>query len=622
MLPPVDSPEAKTPRDELHAAIMYDIRQRSSWETKQVNYYKMRHQGLARRSKPWPNAADLHFPLIDTNIEKLKPLFFQQIVGMDVVASFVPMIPQMAGPTTTAEQWFDYKMRERTNLQDESLSWIDWALMSGRGLIKIYWDPKKNQVAFSAIDPMFVIIPAHTKDIQDADRVVHVMPMSVAAYKRDGRYTKTDKETIERLTGDGTDPNDPGTTNQDNTKRLREGITHETKRDKIIVWEVYERGEDGGWVIHTFSPQAPDINLRDPMLLPYEHGMVPFVDFPYEIKDKGWYSPRGIAEILAPFEAALCHTWNQKHDSMQLFNKPVYRAEREVPNSMNLRVGPGQILPYGIAPVANPQPPISFDQEMTTMRSIAEQRVSNPDYGMGQVLDTTNRRTATEIQAIGAQTQQAGDLRARTFRMALAKVYKMSWSLLIQYDSQDLNYRFLANSQQVDAQALHEKYHIEPKGGVNEVNKEAIARRYATYKNLFQNSPWIDQSVIDRQMLALLDPEMVTSAFKDPNTKQQDEQVDEMKNIPALLIGAPIPVEKGQNYSLRIGVLMQYLQNARQTGQQLPPAGVQKIVGRLEALLQADATVDNNGAKQLGKTVQEFLQSAGMLPAQPTGLQQ
>jgi hypothetical protein len=603
------------PRDTLNESILTDIRSRINWERKQVDYYRARHNGIARQNKPWPKAADLHFPLIDTNIEKLKPLFFQQIVGMDVVAQFVPFQPQMAAATSTAERLFDYKLREKSNLQDEALSWIDWTLMSGRGVMKVTWNGSKGRLDYTAIDPMYIVVPQHTKDLQDADRIVHIMPMSVDAYKRAGIYN-TDDELLKKIKGDGVSYSDSGHNNLRSARRIREGLTHDKSDDKIIVWEVYERQQDGGWVIYTWSPNEPDIDLRDPMMLPYDHGMAPFVDFAYEIKDKGWYSPRGIAEIMAPFESYLCYLWNQKADAMQLYNKPLYRAEREVPNTLNLRLPPGGVLPYGIAPVQQAQPPISFDQDMIATRSIAEQRVANPDYGIGQLTETKNRRTATEVDAISAQSAQAGDLRARIFRMALGKLYKMSWSLLMQFD-RDTQYRFLGSVEQMDPAAMHDNYFIEPKGGANEVNKDRILQRLFGYKQAFAQSPWIDQSVIDRQILATADPDLVPMAFHDPNLKQQDEVTDETRNIPALLIGGQIPVKKGDDYHSRVGVLMSYLQAARQKGQMLPPDGTASIVSRLGSLLQYGATVDNNGAKALAKSVEEFLRSAGFIQPPP-----
>lgn len=608
---------ADTPRNTLHEDILADIRARSSWETKQVQYYRMRHSGITRQNKPWPKAADMHFPLIDTNIEKLKPLFFQQIVGMDVVAQFVPFKPQLAAATTTAERLFDFKLRERSNLQDEALSWIDWTLMAGRGVMKVTWNADKGRLEYTAIDPMYIVVPAWTRDIQDADRIVHIMPMSVGAYKRAGLYD-TSKGTLDKIKGDGVGSVDSGHNELKSARQIREGLTHDKSDNKVIVWEVYERGEDGRWIMRTYSPNEPDLDLRDPMELPYDHGMAPFVDFAYEVKDKGWYSPRGIAEIMAPFESYLCYLWNQKADAMQLYNKPLFRAEREVPNTLNLRLPPGGVLPYGIAPVTQAQPPISFDQDMIQTRSIAEQRVQNPDYGIGQLTETKNRRTATEVDAISAQSAQAGDLRARIFRMALGKLYKMSWSLLMQFD-QDAQYRFLGAVEAADPSAMHDDYFIEPKGGANEVNKDRILQRLFGYKQAFVQSPWIDQSVIDRQILATADPDLVPLAFRDPNLKQQDEVTDETKNIPALLIGGSIPVKQGDNYQSRVGVLMSFLQSARQTGQMLPPAGSSAIVQRLGSLLQYGATVDNNGAKQLAKEVNDFLVHSGFIqPPQPT----
>jgi len=623
--------DSQTPREKTYQGVLKDLRHRTTWENKYVDFYRMRHTGIRRKQKPWANAADLHFPLIDTNIEKLKPMFFQQIVGMDNVATFVPMKQQSQAMTTSAANLFDYKVREKTNLQDEALSWIDYALMSGRGVMKVTWNPDKKQVEYAAVSPLYIIVPSHTKQLQDADRIVHVMPMSVAAYERCGLY-KADKATLDKIKSNNADnKNDPGQNNLDSAKRLREGLTHDSGSDRVIVWEVYTpMTVDGApdpttgipakvrtWKVETFSPSASDLDLRETMQLPYDHNMAPFVDFPYEIKDTGWHSPRGVAEILSPFEAALCHTWNQKHDTMQLFNKPMFSSSREMPNTMNLRASPGQILPFGISPVQAPQPPISFDQEMQSMRGIAEQRVSNPDYGLAGSEQGSDRRTATEINAIGGQSQQASDLRQRILRMALAKLYKMTWSIYLQYDATDLMYRIMDDIGQAPPEAMHELYHIEPKGGVNEVNRQMLLQKAVQRKQLFAKSPWINQPELDKSILELDDPSLIKRVFQDPQLAQKDEVADEQKTIPALLVGANVQVKQGQNYAVRVGVLMGFLQQAVQLGQlqALPPIGKQAIVARLDALLKADAQVDNNGAKQLSKEVADFLTHNGLMPA-------
>ena len=53
-----------------------------------------------------------------------------------------------------------------------------------------------------------------------------------------------------------------------------------------------------------------------------------------------------------------------------------------------------------------PQPPISWEQEIVQTRMIAEQRLSLPDFGVGQMINTRERRTATEVNAIGGMMER------------------------------------------------------------------------------------------------------------------------------------------------------------------------------------------------------------------------
>ena len=609
-------------RSALQGQIVMAVEQRSPWELRQTRWYELRHHGLRRTNKPWPKAADLHWPLIDTAIEKLKPLFLQQALGMDVVASFVPMRQQLNAYTKVAEDWFNYKIREKTNFVDEVLSWVDYTLMSGRGVMKCFWNPGDKRVGFEAVDPMYFVVPPYTTDLQDADWAVHVMPMSVNAYKRmAGQFGwKADLKTIEKIRGNPQeDDNIPGAAEENDAKQLREGITYTSNTDGVIVWEVYRKRDDGVWEVYLYSPAAVDLDLRDPMELPYDHGQLPFVDFPYEIKDKGWFSPRGVCEILAPFELSMTSMWNHKHDAMTLYNRPLFRAERELPNSINLRFQPGQILPYGVAPVQMPQPPVSFDQELNQTRAVAENRIGSPDYAMGSVMSGgSDRRTATEIQSINAQAMQSGDLRARLFRMALGKLYRQAWGLYVQYDSQSLRYRFAEDSLEADPVALHDQYELEPKGGMDMVSRQMMIQQAINRKQLFMNSPWVDQVELDKSIMELDDPSLVKRLLRDPGQKQQDELEDETKTIPTLLVGIPVPAKPGQNFAGRIGVLMQYLNGAMQQGQVMSPVSKNAFMQRIDSLLQGYEQVATNEARKLRKEIQKFFESTGMLvPSQP-----
>ena len=595
---------------EVYDLVIDDIKSRTRWETRQGLWYQMRNDGLRRKSKPWPNASDFHFPLIDTTINKLKPSFFQQAMGLDVLATFVPMRSQLAGYTTAAEQWFSYKMHEKSNYAQEVMSWIDHMLLSGHSVMKTFWNPDKKQVEFQAVDPMYIVVPSWTKGIDGADRITQVMPMSLESYKRAGIYD-TSKSVIERIQGGKIE--DSGIIDElKYDKEIREGITHSTEEGQVIVWEVYSHNEDGKWVMNCFSPQAPEIPLRETMEVPFDHDQPPFVSCRYEITDGGWYSSRGVCEILAPFEASLTKVWNEKMDASTLFNKPLFRAERDLPNSVNLRLNPGQILPFGIAPVQMPSTPMDFDKEVAQTQSIAEQRVTVPDYGL---MADRDRRTATEIESVNAQAQQNMDLRLRLFRQALGDLFRQAFSILLQFDKRSLQFRFLEDSLNLDPVALHDEYQIEPRGGVDMGSKAMLVNKAVQRKQLFVNSPWINQVELDKSILELEDPSLIPRLVQDPNQKLGGEVEQEQKTLPALLIGEMIPVQAGQDYASRIGVIMQFLEKARQSGMQISPQGQQAITARLAGLLDAYEQVDTNNARALRKDVEDYLRQVGFLPS-------
>ena len=59
--------------NEIYGEVIRDLQVRLDWENRQLGWAKMRIFGLRRIAKPWPLASDLHVPIADTIINKLKP---------------------------------------------------------------------------------------------------------------------------------------------------------------------------------------------------------------------------------------------------------------------------------------------------------------------------------------------------------------------------------------------------------------------------------------------------------------------------------------------------------------------------------------------------------------------
>jgi hypothetical protein len=91
----------------------------------------MRHTGLRRIAAPYPGAADLHFPLIDSIVERLKPFFYSQLYGKDQFATFTSLRTQPADTTSAVAAWFDYRLKQKTNFERKLLTCIDAMCMAG-----------------------------------------------------------------------------------------------------------------------------------------------------------------------------------------------------------------------------------------------------------------------------------------------------------------------------------------------------------------------------------------------------------------------------------------------------------------------------------------------------------
>lgn len=592
-------------RQELFAAIRQDLSDRTSWDERQKLFYTMRHHGLRRKQKPWPGASDVHIPLGDMAIERLKPYYFQQIFATDLIAAFVPQVNQVAELTTTAAQWFDYQLKQQSNIESEILTAIDHILVNGKGVIKPRWDVETQQIKFDAIDPQHLIVPTWTKCLEEADRIVHVQTYSPEAFRRQG-YSISDPSKL--IAAD--DTYEQGDSGKAQAKKTREGLTHSTK-GQVIVWEVWTRDDDGDWQYETFSPQDPETSLKPLTKSPYDYKHAPFISLDYEIKDSGWYAPRGVMEQIAVFEVEATRLQNEKNDAMTLYNRPLFKAGREVPNSANLRFKPGSILPYDIAPVTMPQPPISFDQQMSIMRQLAQQRVTTPDFGISSIADNgSDRRTATEVQAISGLHQQSSDLRMRVFRHGLAKLYRCAWELLLQYKSKDLVFWHIDTRVEANEGALHLKYGITPSGSADGVNKPLLVQKAFQRYELMLNNPFVDQGELTKSVLEVDDATLVRRLYKDPGIQDQEQSEDQAHEIAILKLGFPAVVHPADNHEVHINTILSYMKERTQTGAQIEPLEAQALEAHLaqhvDALGQADGQKARVAMDAIALTKQEI----------------
>lgn len=587
-------PASGVDRKALFEAINQDLTDRSAWEQKQTQLYKARYRGLRRTNPPWPNASDVNWPLIDSVVERLKPFYLQQIYATDLLATFQAAPGSgnavAAGFCTAAAQWFNFQLKEQSNFETELIYLIDYLLMLGRPAMKVTWDTDAKRLKFTVIEPSRLILPSYTTNIEDADRLVHVLTFSKEAYARQPGYNQG---IIDQITGPGEtgDQHGEGVTASDRLRR--EGIT-DAVTGRIIVWECWTRDKAGKWQVESFSPKLPEATVKA------RSGAVtfPFVDFPHELTQPEWHAPRGIGEIILVWQAQLTKLLNSKNDALTLYNSPLFRSERDGPNTVNLRWKPGSILPIGVQPVQMPSPPVSWDMQINLVREVAEGLAGTPDFGMSRRGDVKEARTATEMEMIQANNAQSSDLRMRVFRMNLGRLYRVAWDTLRAFATGDKYEAMIEDEMKaIDPQAIRGDYKIRPSGSADGVTRARLWQKAMSRLQSFVNDPFINQGELRKSVLEADDAGLVKRLYQDPGMKQATQAEDQASEVAIMRLGFPALVNPADDHATHIRTLLTYVAQQQQAGEPPKPAEMQMIQAHLAEHIQALQQVDPKAAK-------------------------
>jgi hypothetical protein len=613
----------------LHKDLTDALAARSEWEQKQRAWYLMTLEGLRRRKTAgWQ--ADMFWPLIGESVQKLVPFYYNQIFSQERLANFVATKSQWTGASEAAAEYFDVTIRQDAELdatgefETEWLLGIWFMLVYGRGTMKVLWDPFKERITHTAIHPLSLIVPKCDK-LSEADCFCHARSISIGQYQRDRRLVQ-DPRVIEKIKGNPNAATDRDVLDDDRSRR--EGITYSRNANEVLLWEAYQRTA-GGWTVHTYSPQAPEIPLRRPFGLSEKwrgEPFLPFVPFSMEVIEGGWYGPRGVAERLAPFQAYLCKTWNEKVDTMTFSNRPLFTntGAQHMANVANVTWAPGEFIPGGISAVTMPQPPISFDQEMATTRSLAAETITMPDAGVaGMDANSPTGRgkmTATEIDYRRALASTGVDLRGRLFRLALGQSYRKDWALIVNHKPEELAYFVAGERKVLPAQALHDQYTIEPAGSPDYWHKSLRMNRALARLQTLQGNPYVRQDELVKDFLTADNSDLVTRLWIPDGQKQAEEAEQEAMRIEALLMKGYKPaIKPHEDHATRLQVIFQKLEALQKLGAPVDPIARQRLQEAAQVHLQFLQQQNPDVAKQVMTAVGQ-MDPGTQGPASPLSL--
>ena len=612
---------------QLVDAVLDDVEARQQWDERQAALYELRRHGLRRTRPPFPNASDVHFPLADTAIEQLKPYYFAQLYTSDRLASFRPLstaaaIPQEA--ISLVEEWFDDQLKNNSNFEQELIRAVDYMLQCGKGVMKVVPREDLRKIEFRAISPQYIIVPPNTINLWDAHRVTHVVEMSREAFLADDRY-KSAHSYVDRIAGRGKLDEVDGA--RQSRYRL-EGITEADDDSRIVLWEVWKRVKEG-WEAHTVSPVDPNVTICQPFQCPYEFAdpgktdtpTPPFVDFNYEIVgDNGWYSPRGITELSAMFQQEAKKIVDAMNDYSTFVLSPLFKS-RTLPVASRVRLSPGSVLPHDVEPVQMPPLPSSVDKLLLLFRDLAERRVAMPDYGMTQLKNPSEPRTATEIDAVMRNTSQNIDLRMRIFRLSLGRLYQIAWVLLRHVWPEGAAVFTATGVRELGPEAFMTPWMVRPAGGVTGEPRAIQYRKAFNRFMLFRGDPFIDQAELRKCVLEADDAGLVKRLYRDAEDYASDEAEEQAIELAAMKTGFPAKVDPTDLHNVHLDVILAYGMSALQGQQQISCHEAQALIAHAMRHLFELQKIDKAAAKAYEEKLSMLLQSLNGGSSPPSSVQ-
>jgi len=141
---------------------------RSPWAEKLARLYRQRFGIRNEKIFPWPGAANLHFPLIDKTIRRLKAMFVRLVIGAYPI---VTIAAQDQGLARKVEQFLEWLLRIKMAILRPLVILADAMLSFGKGFLKVTWNyetrsvTEKRSVAdiFRGLDPTKLPTPVQAQ---------------------------------------------------------------------------------------------------------------------------------------------------------------------------------------------------------------------------------------------------------------------------------------------------------------------------------------------------------------------------------------------------------------------------------------------------------------------------
>jgi hypothetical protein len=363
----------------------------------------------------------------------------------------------------------------------------------------------------------------------------------------------------------------------DDRKRWREGLIGgaNSKASTAELWEIYFLHDlDGDGVsekyVTTYAVAAKKFLRTIPY--EYEHGEWPFTRFAFETTEPRWYSPRGVPEMIRDIQIEVNANHNHWLDSMAIKNGPSFITRAGSIKSKDVRFRPGVFIesvrgPQDLAPINMPHLDFSYNQQEETLRAWAEEFIGTPDFGISNINQRVERRTATEIEQIQMSTGAIADALLERFQMvSMRRVHRQTFFLWAQYGEEQVMVRVTGSDDvtQFVKYDIYRDYDLVPTGRLDNLSPQARIARASALVQLGESNvygPSIRPHAVVSEIVGNLYPyssEKFLAAPGEGDIDAVQKQLTEIANMATL--GTVWPVDVRDPHQIHVTVCLQAIQ--------------------------------------------------------------
>ena len=574
----MDDGELSGIAEELVADFDKDVMDRKDWIKTYVDGLKLLGLNYEERTEPWQGACGVFHPMLTESVVR-----FQSEAMMETFPAQGPVKTQIVGAIDKLREEAAERVREDMNYQLTEVMTeyrpehekMLWSLpLAGSAFKKIYFDPNKNRQVAVFIPAEDIVVPYGSSNIEDAERVTHVM-------------RKTEQEVI-RLQEAGfyadVDLGEPGYELDDIEKQKAEETgMNATQDDRFRILEMhvnldlkgFEHKDKKGRETGIALPYVVTIEKASRTILAirrnwYEDDVLHtkrqhFVHYQY-IPGFGFYG-YGLIHLIGGYAKSATMLIRQLVDAGTLSNLPGGLKSRGLRiKGDDTPIQPGEFRDVDVpsGSIRDNILPLPYKEPSQVLMSLFQQIVQEgrafASSGDMQVSDMSNEAPVGTTLAILERTLKVVTAVQARLHYTMKQEFKLLKIIIADYTPDEYAYE----PEDAGRKAKKSDYDSTDVIPVSDPNAATMAQKIVTYQavlQLAQTAPQLyDMALLHRQMIEVLG---VKNADKLVKTEDDAEPTDPIQENQDVLVGKPVKAFMEQNHEAHIRVHMAAIQDPK-----------------------------------------------------------